>query len=370
MAPSLWRRPGTKTFQLVHRSQRDPLIHDPEASDRVLKQVGEKKRAAGGPSTSTYQAYETSLESNEQGEPDSTVAARPGDLTDSPFADASSYGIFFDDKEYDYLQHLRTVGQGGKTLGGDESFLVEAPTKHQGKNHHKGKGKDVALVGFQERDMTTQPGGGGGGARFEMPEEALPSHPLDEVSYSNLLASKEQPGGLRLDLDPSVREVLEALDDDEYAVSDGEGTDGEDEFWGGVLNGGEGEGWHGGPDEGGEEGRDDGEEDDSVEKRVERLKLGNGDEIDAYEGEGEWGAVKRFNAERKRQAAVGSGDEDEDDFDSEMGDTIAELVKSSLNRPKRGTRGPGSALGSSFSMSSSAMHRNEGLRTLDDRFDQ
>lgn len=36
---SLWRKPGTKTFQLVHRSQRDPLINDPDASDRVLKEI-------------------------------------------------------------------------------------------------------------------------------------------------------------------------------------------------------------------------------------------------------------------------------------------------------------------------------------------
>jgi len=56
-----------------------------------------------------------------------------------------------------------------------------------------------------------------------------------------------------------------------------------------------------------------------------------------------------------------------------MGDTIAELVKSNARRPPRargGGGGAGSAMGSSFSMSSSAMFRNEGLRTLDDRFDQ
>jgi len=45
MAPSLWKRPGTKTFQLVHRSQRDPLINDPSASDRVLKLVDKRQKA-------------------------------------------------------------------------------------------------------------------------------------------------------------------------------------------------------------------------------------------------------------------------------------------------------------------------------------
>jgi protein LTV1 len=37
---SVFRAPGVQHFQLVHRSQRDPLINDPEASQRVLKPVG------------------------------------------------------------------------------------------------------------------------------------------------------------------------------------------------------------------------------------------------------------------------------------------------------------------------------------------
>lgn len=42
---SLWRKPGTKTFQLVHRSQRDPLINDPEASDRVFKEIDTSQKS-------------------------------------------------------------------------------------------------------------------------------------------------------------------------------------------------------------------------------------------------------------------------------------------------------------------------------------
>jgi hypothetical protein len=34
---SIFRQPDAKHFQLVHRSQRDPLIHDPDASKHVLK---------------------------------------------------------------------------------------------------------------------------------------------------------------------------------------------------------------------------------------------------------------------------------------------------------------------------------------------
>lgn len=36
---SLFRQPGAQHFQVVHRSQRDPLIHDPDASKHVLKPV-------------------------------------------------------------------------------------------------------------------------------------------------------------------------------------------------------------------------------------------------------------------------------------------------------------------------------------------
>jgi protein LTV1 len=37
---SIFRRDGAQHFQLVHRSQRDPLINDSEAGQRVLKPVG------------------------------------------------------------------------------------------------------------------------------------------------------------------------------------------------------------------------------------------------------------------------------------------------------------------------------------------
>ena len=364
MAPSLWRKPGTKTFQLVHRSQRDPLINDPEASDRVLKEISKpqvkitlslclslscllpqltyertdnscEKQRGGGQS---YNAYEQSF-TDSQG-------TEPKEVEESPFGgDASSYGIFFDDQEYDYLQHLRSVGDR------PDAHLVEAPTP---KERQRKRQPREEIAGFKERERE----------RIVLPEDSLPSHPLDEVSYSSYHQQRQEQEqrGLQPDLDPRIREVLEALDDDAYAVDDGEGTDGEDEFWGGVLKGGEGNG-----DEWEEEDDEDEQDVEKVGKGIEKLVLANGNEIQVSTGTGagEWDAVKQFKATQRN---VGSDDEE---FESEMGDTIAELVKSSARRPPRGTGGvQGSVAGSSFSMSSSAMFRNEGLRTLDDRFDQ
>ncbi|GAA5990973.1 hypothetical protein JCM5350_001833 [Sporobolomyces pararoseus] len=332
MAPSLWRKPGTKTFQLVHRSQRDPLINDPEASDRVLKEISKPQRGGG----QSYNAYEQSF-TDSQG-------TEPKEVEESPFGgDASSYGIFFDDQEYDYLQHLRSVGDR------PDAHLVEAPTP---KERQRKRQPREEIAGFKERERE----------RIVLPEDSLPSHPLDEVSYSSYHQQRQEQEqrGLQPDLDPRIREVLEALDDEAYAVDDGEGTDGEDEFWGGVLKGGEGNG-----DEWEEEDDEDEEDVEKVGKGIEKLVLANGNEIQVSTGTGagEWDAVKQFKATQRN---VGSDDEE---FESEMGDTIAELVKSSARRPPRGGV-QGSVAGSSFSMSSSAMFRNEGLRTLDDRFDQ
>ncbi|GAA6017254.1 hypothetical protein JCM10207_003662 [Rhodosporidiobolus poonsookiae] len=332
MAPSIWRRPGTRTFQLVHRSQRDPLINDPTASDRVLKAVerGQKHGAKDG--ASSYAPSEFGGEVDE----DEDAAAAAGD--------AAAYGILFDDAdEYDYMKHLRSVG------GAADAYLVEAPV--QGKQA-KGKGKSRAegfqLAAPEPVEAPRRP--------FEMPEDALPSHPLDEVSYTEATTTRAQPTGLRLDLDPSVREVLEALDDDAYAADDGTATDDEDAFWDGVLAGGEVDGV--------------GEQDwsDEDDEGVQQAAAGVGKmalEGDREGGAGTWDAVKRFKA---AQGAAGAVSDEEDDFASEGGDTIAELKAASARRPAR--RGAPSAVGSAFSMSSSAMFRNEQLRTLDDRFDQ
>lgn len=246
------------------------------------------------------------------------------------------------------MQHLRSVGSGGET------YMVEAPSqsKQKGKAVEGGKRGD----GFQLNEAAARRA-----AAFEMPEDALPSHPLDEVSYTAATTSLVPEGGLRPDLDPSIRQVLEALDDEAYAADDGNGTDDEDAFWDGVLAGGEvhdaeeQELWSDEEDEGVS----------SAARKVGKMQLGGAEDEDE-EAEGGWGAVNRF---KKHGAVAGSDDDDdEEDYASEGGDTIADLKAASARRPQR--RGAPSAGGSAFSMSSSAMFRNDQLRHLDDRFDQ
>jgi protein LTV1 len=48
--------------------------------------------------------------------------------------EAAEYGIFFDDTEYDYMQHLRPVGEAA------DAVLLEAPSKDK-----KGKAKELVF---------------------------------------------------------------------------------------------------------------------------------------------------------------------------------------------------------------------------------
>lgn len=244
---------------------------------------------------------------------------------EAELGDAAAYGIYFDDREYNYMQHLRTVGQEG------ESYLVEAPALKKTK---------------ADREES-----GGGFLLKDLPEDALPSHPLDEASYLDVTSSRAPEAGLQPDLDPAIREVLEALDDEAYAADDGTGTDEEQDFFGTILEGGETDTvdlWE-----------DDDIEDGGVTAGVAKLDIEDEDIPDTLEAR-----VARFKAAGGAKGATSDSEEDEL---SEGGDTIAELRASSARRPPR--RGQ-SAAGSQFSMTSSAMFRNEGLRTLDDRFDQ
>lgn len=252
---------------------------------------------------------------------------------EAELGDAAAYGIYFDDAEYNYMQHLRTVGDSA------ESYLVEAPVSKKG----KAKAARLDDGGFTMKDEAER------GQPVDLPEDSLPSHPLDETSYVDITSNKAPTMGLQPDLDPRVREVLEALDDEAYAVDDGEGTDEEEDFFEGIMKGGE-------VDERDLWEDDDGEVDE-VTGGVSRLDVEDDDNLPLE------ARIARFKAQ---QGGQGAGSDDEDDY-SEGGDTIADLKAASARRPAR--KGASMA-GSQFSMTSSAMFRNEGLRTLDDRFDQ
>jgi protein LTV1 len=233
---------------------------------------------------------------------------------------ASLYGIFYDDTEYDYMQHLREVGVQEE---GVESILIEAP----GPKRLKRKNSTEFLS-------------------TEIPREALPSASELPRTYESQEAIPSSIAGLQPDMDPHLRQVLQALEDDAFVD---EGL--EEDFFGELLADGT---------------RRDGEEflyefNEDGEKAGAKESVTTDDERDES-----WEArFARFKIEQKQiKAVVGS----DTDGLSEGGDTVGRLPALSVIGGKRRRKGTSDASG--YSMSSSSMFRNDALQTLDARFDQ
>lgn len=283
--------------------------------------------------------------------------------------EAALYGITYDDSSYDYMSHLRPLNAGGE----GEVMLIAGP-RGSGvakgmKVDRKGKGKATdELFGLEG---------------IQLPEGVLASRTerTDREVYASQAAIPEELQGLQPDMDPHLRQVLEALDDEAFVDS----VEGEGDWFDELIGGGErGEdegaladdfefkewGDEGAPQliDNGEEGEweDDNEDEDGQDETAET----------GEEGGETW--MDRFKAFKEAGGHGPAGEEgDDDDANtadrSEMADTVGSLANRTDmmvlgGKKRRGKRGPSDATG--MSMSSSSMFRNEGLRTLDERFDQ
>ncbi|KAF8433548.1 Low temperature viability protein-domain-containing protein [Boletus edulis BED1] len=307
---SVFRQPGAKHFQLVHRSQRDPLIHDPDASQHVLKAFVRRNDKKG----KTRADLEADL-APEVIEHD--IRANVGE--------AALYGIYFDDTEYDYMQHLRAVGTEEE---GVESILIDA-SHSQHKSRSKGKAKansDSPLDG--------------------LPAEVFPSKTEMPRNFETQEAIPSSIAGLQPDMDSHLRQALEALEDVAF-VDDGA----DDDFFTELVHGGE---------------RDDEEEEVDYEfyeygpPEAGNDQGGRGGEDESWEA--------RFAKFRKDQKNAPPPPDSDEDVDSDGGDTIGNLPKLPVIGGKRRRKGTSDASG--YSMSSSSMYRTDALLTLDERFDQ
>ncbi|KAH9837296.1 Low temperature viability protein-domain-containing protein [Rhodofomes roseus] len=309
---SIFRQPGTQHFQLVHRSQRDPLIHDPEASQHVLKAF-ERGNVAKGKSRAEL---EKSLAPSELAH----------DKDRANIGEATLYGVYYDDTDYDYMQHLRPVGM---QEAGVDSMLIEAPVKPKGKT----KSKDPIKL-------------------LDLPPDVLPS--TSEISR-NYEAQQNIPSsiaGFQPDLDPHLRQTLEALEDDDFVDDDLD-----DDFFGVLV--GEGEL---APEEH--------LKFEFKEEGVENGDVGTKGEphAEAAEDEEEAGWEARFAKFKKAQKEAPPTDASDIDDYSEGGDTVGTLPQFSVIGGKKRRKGSSDASG--YSMSSSSMFRNEGLTMLDERFEE
>ena len=237
--------------------------------------------------------------------------------------EAALYGVYYDDTDYDYMQHLRPVGI---KEDGVDSVLVEAPAKGKG----KGKAKEPIEL-------------------LDLPPDVLPSTSEIPRNYEAQQNIPSSIAGFQPDLDPHLRQTLEALEDDAF-VDDSL----EDDFFGELVAEGELA-----PDEHLEfEFREEGVEDARPEERNQQHDVE--EDVEGWEA--------RFAKFKEAQKEAHTTDTSEIDGYSEGGDTVGTLPQFSVFGGKKRRKGSSDASG--YSMSSSSMFRNEGLTMLDERFEE
>lgn len=237
----------------------------------------------------------------------------PSDI-DARVGEAAIYGVYYDDSEYDYMQHLRPIGV---QEDGVDSVLIEAPSSSKPpapKSKHAG----ITLK--------------------DLPQGVLPSTVELPKTYESQQGIPDSISGFRPDMDPHLRQVLEALEDDAFVEDELE-----DDFFGELVK----EGERG--------------SDEDVEFEFHEDGLAEGEERDEDKNSWEY----QFAQFKKHQ----KNDAQSDDEDTEAGDTVPGLPSISVAGCRRKRR-KGSSLASGLSMSSSSIYRNEALQTLDERFDQ
>ncbi|KIH90875.1 protein LTV1 [Sporothrix brasiliensis 5110] len=189
-------------FTLVHRPQNDPRIHDESAPAMVLNPT--QAPNAGGSSTTG-----TSVKSRRLDDLASQLGSDVDDIRDNE-GEAANFGVFFDDSSYDYMQHLREIGQGG-----GEAVFVESTASLNAA--HKSRQKTSLADALQQMDLQHR-------SEELLDADILPAKALQRVTYQNQQDVPDAIAGFQPDLDPRLREVLEALEDEAY-VDDDESND-------------------------------------------------------------------------------------------------------------------------------------------------
>ena len=207
--------PTTQTFQLLYRSQDDPLLNDDNAGDRALFPVGGKVQPVSSSSVSRDRALH--LADLEYGDDLDFDSMRDNE------GEAAEYGVYYDDTQYDYMQHLKDLG-----TGSGEAYFVDAiPTKVKGKKQSVRLEDALRQVNLEDDESSVAP---------SLVEGSTFSRTTKGKERRLLEAQQEVPdeiAGFQPDMDPRLREVLEALEDDAYVDE----KDDEDVFGALVVDG-------------------------------------------------------------------------------------------------------------------------------------
>lgn len=373
------------TFTLVHRAQNDPRIHDADAPDMVFKEVGAPNlrqpaandsaasSASSAGSAASAVVARSKAKSRSDLEDEFGLSVRPNE------GEAATYGVFYDDSAYDYMQHMRELGASG------DAFFVEAGGAKKGKGKETMRLEDALRgVGLDGGSVAGVGVGSGSGsvvsrdARDLFGEDLAPSGFVRRTTYQDQQNVPDALAGFQPDMDPRLREVLEALEDEAYVDDDdelfgelaGDGLEVDPVEW---QEGAWDEGEGGGVSIGQYEEDEGWETDDTIKagnspktsKKKTPAPLGDLPAPDSVPGSAEEGDdawLHEFN-KFKKDAKVSKAAKAAAPSDL----TGASALTAGGRRKKR--KGALTST-SGYSMTSSALHRTEGLTLLDERFEK
>ncbi|AMD22750.1 HHL020Wp [Eremothecium sinecaudum] len=353
MSKSRFDKKNSQKFAVVYRPHDDPNFYNDDAAQHILVPVGIPSQ------TKATRKSPTSVNQKKLNE---------------HMGEAKLYGIKFDDSNYDYTQHLKPIGEDPN----NSVFIPSNKTSDKVKNT-KTNIEDI-MVEPQYKPESVKP------------VDSVFIRGVAKLDYlEKMQDTPDKLRGFRPDMNPALREALEALDDDEYVVNDdivvknnedaiSSNAGEDDDIFGELLGSGvveDNDEFETGFDEWDIENLDEFEEQHYRDEMAQFDKvetLGDLHEIDIAAD------VRRF---KQQQSKLHSDDWDSDDNFSAAGageedetlDSLGELP-SFNNKPqknsKRKDRRKKGAMSdiSGFSMSSSAIARTEVMTVLDDQYDQ
>ncbi|OMH84739.1 Protein LTV1-like protein [Zancudomyces culisetae] len=313
-----------RQFTVLKRSVQDPLAFEEGVGPNVLQEVtshhNKEKQDNYGEYSESEEYEDDDFVSKSLEDYDDFGVLEPknkpqkGSKHGKNREEEENQGIFFDDTDYDYLQHLKPIG------GGTEpSVFLEVSSSNNKKQKQK---KSVS---------------------FALPDEVFESKHKMEIK------GDAYPKGYQLDMDPELREVLEELEYNENEIEDEDDEDFFDMLRGDKpidtdKYGKEQEDESDDYDENNEYGSDD-QDEESIYKKIQRMKI---------------------NSQQQ-------GSDSEDDSGAEYGseaESDAESGNYSRSNGYGNYRGGARSARSHLSMTSSVLHRNDKLKLLDEQFDQ
>ncbi|RCK66081.1 Protein LTV1 [Candida viswanathii] len=305
------------TFNVVHRAHDDAKFFDDEASEHVL--VPQTKKQEPRKKVFTTSDLQAKL-ANE-------------DIRDNEGL-AAQYGITYDDSKYDYMQHLKPMGH-----------------------------SDAVFVGAKQQEPEKKQ------TIEDLIRDQLPSEQTRKVARDLNQSIPDELQGFNPNMDPRLREVLEALEDEAYIGEEDEQAD--EDVFNTLLKSGEVEDeddfYYGS----GAEEYDEWDLDNYEDEYNEKYELGEPTEaVEPGTVNQDWQRdFMKFKKETKNKANEWDSDDEFEDEEDDVPD-LPSIAGKKMSKTKMRKKKGAMTDTSSFSMSSSALFRTEGLTLLDDRYEQ